>query len=493
MLKEVKLPVLGENVESADVLSVLVSPGDTIAPEQSLLEVETDKATVEVPAPFGGVVKEVRVKAGEQVTVGQTILTLEVDGERPDTGHGEPSSGGGAGDAKAARGRDVAQQRQRDSRPSTRGGDSPSRAVTGEPEVHAEGEANEDQAGTSGKAGEVAGRAARASETAEGRRLPEAEGASEHAAETGDEVERRPGPSVAAAAPSVRRFARELGIAIDDVHGTGPGDHVSVEDVQRHARELIARGGDRRTRPATPAAPLPDFTQWGAVAREAMSGVRRSIAAGMGRSWTMIPHVTQFDRADITDLEGWRKALGERAGTKLTVTAVALKVAAAALRAFPKFNASVDAANEEIIYKKYVHVAVAVDTPYGLLAPVVRDADRKSLVRIAQELTELSEKARRRKLGREELSGACFTVTNLGGLGTTHFSPIVNWPEVAVLGLGRASHTAVLVDGAFVPRLLLPLSVSYDHRLIDGADAARFLRWVAEALEQPLLLLLLDG
>jgi pyruvate dehydrogenase E2 component (dihydrolipoamide acetyltransferase) len=493
MLKEVKLPALGENVESADVLSVLVSPGDTIAPEQSLLEVETDKATVEVPAPFGGVVKEVRVKAGEQVTVGQTILTLEVDGECAEAGRGELRGAGDSGDGGEARDRELVRG-QTETRAAAPARSSP-RAVTGAGPDRGGRGADEEGVDTFGRSGAAARHAPREREPAEEAWSPPAHGGDDvaEAAEAGDQGEHPPETQPAAAAPSVRRLARELGIDIGDVAGTGPGRHVSVEDVKRHARELIVRAGARRARPATPAAPLPDFAQWGAVEREAMSGVRRSIAVGMGRSWTIIPHVTQFDRADITDLEGWRKTLGERTGTKLTVTAVALKVAAAALRAFPKFNASIDAEREEIIYKKYVHVAVAVDTPAGLIAPVVRDADRKSLVAIARELAELSEKARRRKVSREELAGACFTVTNLGGLGTTYFSPIVNWPEVAVLGLGRASHTPVLVDGGFVPRLLLPLSVSYDHRLIDGADAARFLRWIAEALEQPLLLLLLDG
>ena len=487
MLKEVKLPVLGENVETADVLNVLVAPGDTVAAEQSLLEVETDKATVEVPAPFGGVVREVRVKTGEQVAVGQTILTLEVDGERAGA-VGGPTSAGDAAAGPSAGGGEIARV-AKDSRRPARSGGAPSSEPSG-------GRGHQATAATPPRD------AAAREEPGPGRAAPEvaaeqlpADAVAEDAAPAGDGAEGQPAPVAggAVAAPSVRRLARELGIDVDDVRGSGPGDHVSIEDVKRHARELIAGGGAGRGRLAAPAAPLPDFTQWGPVEREGMSGVRRSIAAGMGRSWTIIPHVTQFDRADITDLEGWRKTLGERAGTKLTVTAVALKVAAAALRAFPKFNASVDAENDEIVYKKYVHVAVAVDTPHGLLAPVVRDADRKGLVQIARELVELSEKARARKLGREELSGACFTVTNLGGLGTTHFSPIVNWPEVAVLGLGRASRTAIFADGGFVPRLLLPLSVSYDHRLIDGADAARFLRWIAEALEQPLLLLLLEG
>jgi pyruvate dehydrogenase E2 component (dihydrolipoamide acetyltransferase) len=296
------------------------------------------------------------------------------------------------------------------------------------------------------------------------------------------------------AAPAVRRLARELGIDVDGVQGTAPGGHVSIEDVKRHARELIARGAARRARPTTPAAPLPDFTQWGPVEREAMSGMRRSIAAGMGRSWTIIPHVTQFDRADITELEALRRRLGERAaaqsGAKLTLTAIILKVAASAVRMFPKFGASLDMAREEVVYKQYVHIGVAVDTEYGLTVPVVRDVDQKSLLQIAAEVGTLSERARHRKLGPEELSGANFTVTNLGGLGTTYFSPIIRWPEVAVLGVGRAATEAIHGPNGFQPGLILPLSVSYDHRLIDGADAARFQRWIAEALEQPFLLAL---
>jgi pyruvate dehydrogenase E2 component (dihydrolipoamide acetyltransferase) len=220
--------------------------------------------------------------------------------------------------------------------------------------------------------------------------------------------------------------------------------------------------------------------------------MRRTTAATMARSWQLIPHVTQFDRADITELEALRRRLGERAaaasGAKLTLTAIVLKVAASALRMFPKFGASLDMAREEVVNKQYVHIGVAVDTEHGLTVPVVRDVDQKNLLQIAAEIASLSDRARHRKLGPDDLSGANFTVTNLGGLGTTYFSPIIRWPEVSVLGIGRAVTEAVHGPSGFEPRLILPLSVSYDHRLIDGADAARFQRWIAEALEQPFLL-----
>jgi len=273
--------------------------------------------------------------------------------------------------------------------------------------------------------------------------------------------------------------------------------------VKRHAREMLggrprteARPAGARPTEARPSAPeMPDFSKFGAVERKALSGMRRTTAATMARSWQLIPHVTQFDRADITELEALRRRLGERAaaasgGAKLTLTAIVLKVAATAVREFPKFGASLDMAREEVVYKQYVHIGVAVDTEYGLTVPVVRDVDQKSLLQIAAEIATLSDRARHRKLGPEELSGANFTVTNLGGLGTTYFSPIIRWPEVAVLGVGRAATEAIHGPNGFQPRLILPLSVSYDHRLIDGADAARFQRRIAEALEQPFLLAL---
>jgi pyruvate dehydrogenase E2 component (dihydrolipoamide acetyltransferase) len=238
-------------------------------------------------------------------------------------------------------------------------------------------------------------------------------------------------------------------------------------------------------------APLPDLAKWGPVERRPMRAVRRKTAAHLSRAWLTVPHVTQSDNADVTDLEELRtrfSARAEAAGGKLTMTAIALKIVAAALRKFPQFNASVDMATEEIVLKHYVHVGVAVDTDRGLLVPVLRDVDKRNIFELSVELARAAEKARAGKVTAEDLEGGCFTITNLGGIGGTYFTPIVNHPEVAILGLSRARMQPVWKDGAFHPRLMLPLSLSYDHRVIDGADGIRFLRWVAEAFEQPFLL-----
>jgi pyruvate dehydrogenase E2 component (dihydrolipoamide acetyltransferase) len=296
------------------------------------------------------------------------------------------------------------------------------------------------------------------------------------------------------AAPHVRRLARELGVDIHAVRGTGPGARISKDDVKAHAKILItsataALGAPPSTGHAEPA--LPDFSRWGKIERVSMRGVRRKTAEHLRQAWNTIPHVTQQDHADITELEHLRARFAPRAaeaGGKMTVTAIALKVCASALKVFPQFNASIDMAKEEIIYKQYIHIGVAVDTDRGLLVPVVRDVDKKNIVELAAELTQFSKKARDKKLTPAEMEGGTFTITNLGGIGGTGFSPIVNHPEVAILGLSRSSMAPLWIDGKFEPRLVLPLSLSYDHRLIDGADAARFLRWIAEAIEQPFLL-----
>jgi pyruvate dehydrogenase E2 component (dihydrolipoamide acetyltransferase) len=295
---------------------------------------------------------------------------------------------------------------------------------------------------------------------------------------------------LAPAAPSIRRLARELGVDINHVSGRGPGGRISDADVKAHAKSLISQPV-ARAGAALPAAPLPDFTRWGDVERQAMSNVRRKTAEHLSYTWSTVPQVTQYDKADVTTLEELRKRYGKRAeeaGGKLTVTAVALRVVASALKIFPQFAASIDAGRNEIIYKRYFHIGVAVDTDRGLLVPVIRDADKKNIVELSVELAHVAEKARNRKLALEDMEGGVFTITNLGGIGGTAFSPIVNAPEVAILGISRASLEPVLVNGTFQSRKMLPLSLSYDHRLIDGADAARFLRWVAEALEQPFLL-----
>ena len=302
-------------------------------------------------------------------------------------------------------------------------------------------------------------------------------------------------PSTSApAAPSVRRVARELGVDIHQVSGSGPAGRISVEDVKAFVKRAMSSGGPRPVAAqgaALAQAPLPDFAKWGRIERRAMRAVRRKTAAHLAQAWAQIPHVTQFDKADVTTLEDLRKRHAkeaEAAGGKLTMTAILVKALGAGLEAFPQFNASLDMASEELVLKKYVHVGIAVDTDRGLLVPVIRDVNQKNIVELSVELAQVSEKARAGKTTLEEMQGGCFTITNLGGIGGTAFTPIVNHPEVAILGVSRAAFEAVYVDGTFQPRLMLPLSLSYDHRAIDGADGIRFLRWICEALEQPFLL-----
>jgi pyruvate dehydrogenase E2 component (dihydrolipoamide acetyltransferase) len=294
------------------------------------------------------------------------------------------------------------------------------------------------------------------------------------------------------AAPHTRRLAREIGVDIYEVKGTGPGGRISEDDVKAHAKSRASTGAQAPPRAGHFIEPrLPDFAKWGKIERVSMRGVRRKTAEHLAESWNTIPHVTQHDRADITELEQLRARFApkaEQAGGKMTVTAIALKVCAAALKVFPQFNASIDMEKEEIVYKQYISVGVAADTDRGLLVPVIRDVDKKNIVELAVELSQLSQKARDKKITLADMEGGTFTITNLGGIGGTAFTPIVNHPEVAILGLSRSRMEPEWIGGKFEPRLILPLSLSYDHRLIDGADAARFLRWVAEAFEQPFLL-----
>jgi pyruvate dehydrogenase E2 component (dihydrolipoamide acetyltransferase) len=448
---EFKLPELGENIETGDVVKVLVSPGDALNKDQPVLELETDKAVVEIPSTVSGKVKELQVKEGDQVTIGQVILTLEEEGEST-TEAPVVENGQEREEAVQASGQEKAEEKGKE---------------TTAPAAREQGQRVE-------------------------KPLPaKAQPAWEPEIDGEDSAAITPAP----ATPSVRRLARELGVDIHQVSGSGPSGRISVEDVKHYVRTLISR----RVEVSTPAAsaeeahttlPLPDFEKWGAIEREPMSKVRRKTAEHMGQAWT-IPHVTQLDQADISELEQNRKRFAKRVeqvGGKLTLTAIALKVVASALRIFPRFNASLDIAAKELIYKQYCHIGVAVDTERGLLVPVIRNVDQKNVTALALELTELAEKARARKLSLEEMEGSSFTITNLGGLGGGHFTPVINWPDVAILGISRARMMPVYLEGEFQPRLILPLSLSYDHRVIDGADAVRFLRWIAEALEEPLLL-----
>jgi pyruvate dehydrogenase E2 component (dihydrolipoamide acetyltransferase) len=305
--------------------------------------------------------------------------------------------------------------------------------------------------------------------------------------------EHRPIP----AAPIVRKLAREIGVDIYLVKGTGPGGRISQDDVKAFAKGVFAHMADAESsmrvaaRGGAVVEKLPDFSRWGKIEKVSLRGVRRKTAQHLSVAWSVIPHVTQFDKADVTELEELRKRFApkaEKAGGKMTMTAIALKVVASALKAFPQFNASLDMASEEIVYKRYISIGVAVDTERGLLVPVIRDVDKKNIIELAVELAAISVKARDRKLAAEDMEGGSFTITNLGGVGGTAFTPIVNYPEVAILGMSRTQVEPLWMNDKFEPRSVLPLSLSYDHRIIDGADAVRFLRWIVDALEQPFLL-----
>jgi pyruvate dehydrogenase E2 component (dihydrolipoamide acetyltransferase) len=472
------LPELGENIATGDVLRVLVKPGDVLTKDQPVLELETDKATIEVPSSIAGKVKEVRVKAGDKVKVGQAILSIQEEAAAsvptaaaekpapkpepspPPTAEASPKESGIRADID-------------ESEPS------PDAATAGPNETT--GPTARSRSGASGAEKVVDfSRAVRAS------------------AESPAAPELPPAP----AAPSVRRMARELGVDINEVPGSGPAGRISIDDVKAHVSRLVTSPAG-----ATSVQALPDFSQWGEIERQPMRAVRRKTAEHLAAAWASIPHVTQHDVADITALEELRKRYSkhvEAAGGHLTVTAIAVKIVAVALKVFPQFNASLDVAAEEIVYKKYVNIGIAVDTDRGLLVPVIRDVDTKNVTQVSVELAQLSEKARNRKLSLQEMQGGCFSISNLGGIGGTAFTPIVNAPEVAILGISRARMEPVWraggetesgvsghqQNGQFVPRLMLPLSLSYDHRIVDGADGIRFLRWVVDAFEQPFLLTL---
>jgi pyruvate dehydrogenase E2 component (dihydrolipoamide acetyltransferase) len=447
---EFRLQELGENISEGDLVRLMIAPGAKVSEGQPVMELETDKAVVEVPSTVSGIVNEVKVKEGEKIRVGQVIFTLQ-----------------GAAPLQAE---------------STRPARRPVEHVSGQhgarlafqAAIRAEGKTEEqalppDQPQPRPAAFSMPAQLGKVAGTEHREAIP--------------------------AAPSTRRLAREIGVDIYEVKGTGPGGRISEDDVKAHAKAVLAAAATATQAPARAghfvAPKLPDFAKWGKIERVSMRGVRRKTAEHLAESWNTIPHVTQHDRADITELEHLRARFApkaEQAGGKMTVTAIALKVCAAALKVFPQFNATIDMEKEEIIYKQYINIGVAADTDRGLLVPVIRDVDKKNIVELAVELSQLSQKAREKKITLADMEGGTFTITNLGGIGGTAFTPIVNHPEVAILGLSRSRMEPEWIGGKFEPRLILPLSLSYDHRLIDGADAARFLRWVAEAFEQPFLL-----
>lgn len=401
---DVRLPRLGEGAESGTVVNVLVSEGELIQKDQTILELENEKAVAAIPSPATGRVLKIHVKKGDEVSVNQLLISLAEEG--------------------------------------------------------------------------AAERAA-----------PEPAPAGARAAPQAEPYRYEPKPGVPPPAPpSIRRLARDLGIDLSRVRGSEAGGRITLADLRAYIQWLqqTAFAAPAPAPAPRPATPTVDFARWGPVRREKLSSIRRTIAERTSESWTTIPHVTQFDEADVTALLELRRRYAEayrKKGAHLTLTAIALKAVVSVLKKHPAFNASLDETSQEIVYRDYYHLGVAVDTEAGLIVPVLRDVDRKDLLTLSLELAAISEKTRRRKLSAEELQGGTFTVSNLGGIGGTHFTPIINRPQSAVLGLGQAQLRAWVRDGRIEPRRILPLALSYDHRLIDGADAARFVRELVARLE----------
>jgi len=411
---EIKIPDISENVSSGIIAAVLVSEGDAVEKDQSLVEVETDKATTDIPSTHAGKVEEILVDEGDEVKVSQTIMVLSVN-SAGDEEQKEPEQSGKEEEEKDAQ-EEKDEQEEKDDEPLEK-----------------------------------------------------------HAEKSVDQV---------AATPLVRRIAREEGIDLNEVNGSGPQGRITKEDI------LAMIEDHKDSKKTTEDKGESDGSQ--NVTREKMSNIRKLTAERMQESWQKIPHVTQFDEADITTLEEFRqknKSAAEKQGGKLTLTALLLKIAAFALQRFPRFNATIDESDHSIIYKHDLHIGVAVDTDRGLLVPVIRNVDQKSLYELSSELSDVSERARNKKISPDELQGGHFTISNLGGIGGTGFTPIVYAPQVAILGISRGQFKQVYQEEEFRKRLVLPLSLSYDHRIIDGAQGARFLRWICEVLEDPYALL----
>lgn len=405
---EFKLPPLAEGVETADVADLLIAEGDTLTAGQIIMELETDKAVMELPCPHTGTVAKLLVKSGDTVKPGQPVMLIEASSTDAST------NGVKATESSVAK--------------SAASSSTPAKV----------------QPATSATTKFVEPTSAAAMDT--GLPIP--------------------------AGPATRRLARELGVALERMRGTGPGGRITQEDVARaYAQNNGSTSGGSVAIP-----PLPDFTQYGPVERLAFTKLQKTSANNLSLAWRIIPHVTQHDLADVTEVEGVRRRFAENAKNtpKVTMTSIAMKAVVACLKEFPQFNSSYDAANGEVILKKYFHIGVAVDTPNGLVVPVIRDVDQKTVLQLAGELATVAEKARNRKLEIKDMQGGTFTITNLGGLGGTAFTPIVNYPEVAILGLSRTQKQLQLMNGQVSERQLLPLSLSYDHRVINGADAARF-------------------
>ncbi|GAA0887657.1 dihydrolipoyllysine-residue acetyltransferase [Rhodanobacter soli] len=445
-LKEARVPDIGH--ADVPVIEVLVKVGDRVEKEQSLITLESDKATMEVPAPFAGTVKEVKLKVGDEVSEGAVIAIIETDGAAAEPAAAKPTA---AAPAPA---------------PTPAPAPAPAPAPTpAEP-----------------KPSPIAGQGVQPGNVPEGDVPPQVR----------PPMDARivmPGDAPYAS-PAIRAFARELGVDIQQVKGSGRGGRIQRDDVSAYVKHALASGA----RPVGGGAasvgglnllpwPKVDFAKFGEIEEKPLSRIQKISGANLARNWAMIPHVTQHEDADITEMEAFRKQLGaENKDLKISPLVFQIKAVVAALKAFPQFNASLDDSGEKLILKKYFHIGIAVDTPDGLVVPVLRDCDKKGLLDLARELGEISKKARDKKLGPAEMSGGCFSISSLGGIGGTYFTPIVNAPEVAILGVSKSVTKPLWNGKEFVPRLVLPLSLSYDHRVIDGALAARFASFLANQL-----------
>jgi len=437
-IKQILVPDIGD-FKDVEIIEVMVAAGDSVNAEDSLITLETDKATMDVPSPFAGVVKELKVKLGDKVSEGSLIALVEASGEAAAAPKTEAAPAPAAAPA------------------------APAPAATPAPNRPAPAPA-------------VAQAAAPVSDNA---------GAPARGTPVGTPLlHSDPSAGKAHASPSIRRFARELGVNLAQVRGSGSKGRVTKEDVQNFVKMQLAQprgaGGLQVAE-----MPVVDFAKFGEIENKPLSRIKKLSGSYLHRNWVSIPHVTQHDEADITDLEAWRKELNAEyaaQGIKITPLAFMIKAVVEALQQYPEFNASLDASGETLVLKKYFHIGVAVDTPEGLMVPVLRDADQKGIVQLAKELTEISGRAREKKISAAEMQGGCFSISSLGGIGGSFFTPIINAPEVAILGVSRSSMKPVWKDGEFVPRLMLPLSLSYDHRVIDGAAGARFITALSQVL-----------
>jgi pyruvate dehydrogenase E2 component (dihydrolipoamide acetyltransferase) len=441
---EVKVPDIGEFTD-VDVIEVMVKPGDKVGIDDPLIAIESEKATMEVPAPQAGVIKEIRVKLGDKVSEGSLILVLEADAEAP------------AAEAKASPAVEIRVPAATESKTST----APTLRLVQPSEA---APSNDSTIATSSRSDSAATAIAIEKEPSEGAARPTAK---PHAS------------------PSVRKFARELGVNLSLVKGSGRAGRIFRVDVQKFVSAELTKPKASGTGAGLDLLPWPkiDFTKFGEVESRPLSRIRKIAKANLARNWVMIPHVTQFDEADVTELEAFREQVNlanAKAGVKVTMLAFVLKALVASLTEFPEFNSSLDGDN--LILKKYFNLGFAADTPNGLIVPVLREVDKKGVMQIARETSQLAAAAREGKLKPTDIQGACFTVSSLGGIGGTAFTPIINAPEVAILGVSKLAHKPVYRDGGFVPRLMLPLSLSYDHRVIDGAAAARFITHFSSVL-----------